>query len=145
MFTQWPNIMNFLMYLGVTLPILALGIFVFMITTPYREYKLIRDGADTNDPQKAAAAKAAAHDLGGKIIGLSIVLASAVYNSVNLLDLVVWGIIGTLFQVLVFYLFELVTPFRVVSEIPKGNVSVGIFASRLSVATGLLMAALISY
>ncbi|MGH1941428.1 DUF350 domain-containing protein, partial [Acinetobacter baumannii] len=70
---------------------------------------------------------------------------SAVYNSVNLLDLVVWGIIGTLFQVLVFYLFELVTPFRVVSEIPKGNVSVGIFASRLSVATGLLMAALISY
>jgi putative membrane protein len=133
------------MYLGITLPILAAGLFVFMITTPYNEYRLIREGAETSDPQKIAAAKAAAHDLGGKIIGLSIVLASAVYHSVNLLDLVIWGMIGIVFQVLVFYLFELITPFRVVSEIPKGNVSVGIFASRLSIATGLLMAALISY
>ena len=53
--------------------------------------------------------------------------------------------IGILFQVLVFYLFELLTPFKVVSEIPKGNVSVALFASRLSLASGLLMAALISY
>ncbi|MFC4769246.1 DUF350 domain-containing protein [Effusibacillus consociatus] len=145
MSSQLPNILNFLTYLGVTLPILAFGIFIFMITTPYKEYKLIRDGAETTDPQKMAAAKAAAHDLGGKIIGLSIVLASAIFHSVNLMDLVIWGIIGTVFQVLVFYLFELATPFRVVSEIPKGNVSVGIFASRLSISTGLLMAALISY
>jgi putative membrane protein len=143
--SQWIYIVNFLQYLGVTLPLLAFGIFIFTITTPYKEYELIKNGADTGDPQKAAAAKAAAHDLGGKIIGLSIVLASAVYNSVNMWDLVVWGVIATVFQVLVFYLFELITPFKVVSEIPKGNVSVGIFASRLSIAAGLLMAALISY
>jgi putative membrane protein len=143
--TQWESIFNFLTYLGVTLPLLALGIFVFMITTPYNEYQLIREGAETNVPQKTNAAKAAAHDLGGKIIGLSIVLASAVYNSVSLMDLVIWGLIAVAFQVAVFYLFELLTPFRVVSEIPKGNVSVGLFASRLSIATGLLMAALISY
>ncbi|MEF3305279.1 DUF350 domain-containing protein [Paenibacillus sp. GYB003] len=142
---QLANLLNFLTYLGVTLPILAFGIFAFMITTPYNEYKLIREGANTDDPRKIGAAKAAAHDLGGKIIGLSLVLASAVFHSVSLLDLAMWGILGILFQVVVFYLFELVTPFRVVSEIPNGNVSVGIFASRLSVATGLLMAALISY
>ncbi|WJH35829.1 DUF350 domain-containing protein [Paenibacillus sp. CC-CFT747] len=41
--------------------------------------------------------------------------------------------------------FELVTPFRVIREIPEGNVAVGIFTSRLSLAAGLLMAALISY
>ena len=145
MFAQWPNILNFLMYLGVTLPLLGVGIAVFLITTPYREFQLIRDGADTTDSQKMAAAKAAAHDLGGKIIGLSIVLASAVFHSLNLWDLILWGVIGILFQVLVFYLFELLTPFKVVSEIPKGNVSVALFASRLSVASGLLMAALISY
>ncbi|MBD2860448.1 DUF350 domain-containing protein [Paenibacillus oceani] len=142
---QWSNILNFLAYLGVTLPILIVGIMVFMVTTPYNEYKLIREGASTDDPRKINAAKAAAHDLGGKIIGLSIVLASAVYHSVSLLDLLVWGLVGIVFQIVVFYIFELVTPFKVVSEIPNGNVSVGIFASRLSVATGLLMAALISY
>lgn len=143
--SQWIYIFNFLKYLGVTLPLLAFGIFIFTVTTPYKEYDLIRDGADASDPQKVAAAKAAAHDLGGKIIGLAIVLASAIYNSVNMWDLVIWGVIATVFQVLVFYLFELITPFKVVSEIPKGNVSVGIFASRLSIAAGLLMAALISY
>jgi putative membrane protein len=133
------------MYLGVTLPLLGVGIAVFLFTTPYKEFQLIRDGADTTDPQKAAAAKAAAHDLGGKILGLSIVLASAVFHSLSLGDLILWGLIGILFQVLVFYLFELLTPFKVVSEIPKGNVSVALFASRLSLASGLLMAALISY
>lgn len=142
---QWESILNFLIYLGVTLPLLGFGLFVFMITTPYKESQLIREGADSSDPQKAAAAKAAAHDLGGKIIGLAIVLASAVFNSISLMDLVVWGLIAVVFQVAVFYLFELLTPFRVVSEIPKGNVAVGLFASRLSIATGLLMAALISY
>lgn len=142
---QLSNILNFLAYLGVTLPILVFGILAFMVTTPYNEYKLIRDGANTDDLRKVNAAKAAAHDLGGKIIGLALVLASAVFHSVSLLDLAMWGILGIIFQVVVFYIFELVTPFRVVSEIPNGNVSVGIFSSRLSVATGLLMAALISY
>ncbi|WP_198299762.1 DUF350 domain-containing protein [Tumebacillus avium] len=143
--SQWEGILNFLIYLGVALPILGFGLFVFMITTPYKEYGLVAEGADVNDPRKVNAAKAAAHDLGGKVIGLAIVLASAVYHSVNLVDLVIWGVLGTVFQVAVFYLFELVTPFKVVSEIPKGNVSVGIFTSRLSIASGILMAALISY
>lgn len=142
---QWAGVLNFLMYLGVVLPILLLGIFAFMATTPYNEYRLIREGADSDDPRKVNAAKAASHDLGGKVIGLALVLASAVFHAVSLLDLVMWGVLGIVFQVAVFYIFELLTPFRIVSEIPKGNVSVGIFASRLSVATGLIMAALISY
>jgi putative membrane protein len=143
--TQWDSILNFLLYLAVTLPLLGFGIFVFAITTPYSEFKLIREGSETGDTQKQAAAKAASHDLGGKIIGLSLVLASAIFHSLGVIDLLIWGVIGIVAQVLVFYVFELVTPFRVVSEIPKGNVSVGLFASRLSIATGLLMAALISY
>jgi putative membrane protein len=142
---QWESIVNFLLYVAVALPLMGLGMLVFALTTPYKEFALIREGADTDDPQKATAAKAAAHDLGGKIIGLAIVLASAIYHSISLVDLAIWGVLGIVFQVLVFYLFELLTPFKVIAEIPKGNVSVGIFASRLSVATGLLMAALISY
>jgi len=142
---QLDNLLNFLKYLGVTLPLLGFGLLVFAFTTPYREFQLIAEGANSEDPQKALAAKAAAHDLGGKIIGLAIVLASAIFHSVSLLDLVVWGLVGTIFQVVVFYVFEFLTPFKVIAEIPKGNVSVAIFSSRLSIATGLLMAALISY
>jgi putative membrane protein len=142
--SQWANIVNFLSYLGVSLPLLGLGIYLFMLTTPYKEHKLIADG-DEADRCKACAAQAAAYDLGGKILGLSLVLASAVFHAVNLVDLIVWGLIGIIFQVIVFYIFELITPFTVVKEIPQGNIAVGIFSAFLSVSAGLLLAALISY
>ncbi|MFE5319650.1 DUF350 domain-containing protein [Paenibacillus sp. NPDC056579] len=142
---QFDSIVNFLIYLCVTVPLLGLGLLFFIFTTPYSEFKLIRDGGDLSDPVKANAARAAAYDLGGKILGQTIVLASAVYHSLGLIDLVIWGLVGIAFQVIVFYLFELLTPFRVLKEIPKGNVSVGLFSFCLSIATGLLLASLISY
>lgn len=143
--TQLDSIVNFLIYLCVTVPLLGLGLLFFVFTTPYSEFKLIRDGGDLSDPVKANAARAAAYDLGGKILGQTIVLASAVYHSLGLIDLVIWGLVGIAFQVIVFYLFELLTPFRVLKEIPKGNVSVGLFSFCLSIASGLLLASLISY
>ncbi|MCH5583976.1 DUF350 domain-containing protein [Shimazuella sp. AN120528] len=142
---QLDSILNFLLYLVVALPILIVGILVFIYTTPYREYRLIQDGAATDDPRKIAAAKAAAHDLSGKIIGLAIVVASVVINSGSILDLLIWGVIGIVFQVVIFYLFAWLTPFHVIEEIPKGNVAIGIFASRMSIVSGLLLAALVSY
>ncbi len=141
---QWANIVNFLIYLGVSLPLLGLGIYLFMLTTPYKEERLIAAG-DEDDRRQANAAQATAYDLGGKILGLSLVLASAVYHAVNYVDLIIWGLIGIIFQIIVFYIFELITPFTVTKEIPQGNIAVGIFSAFLSVAAGLLLAALISY
>lgn len=145
MASQWASIMNFLLYLGISLPILALGTYLFMLTTPYKENELITAGADLADRQKVLAAQATAWDIGGKILGQSLVLASAIFHSVSPVDLIIWGLIGAIFQVVVFYLFELITPFTVIREIPKGNVAVGIFSAFVSVATGLILAALISY
>jgi putative membrane protein len=142
---QWTNIGNFLIYLGVSFPLLGLGLYVFMRTTPYKEFDLITNGTDFSDMHRSLAAQAAALDLGGKLLGLTIVMASAIYHSVNLADLALWGIIGMVFQVIVFYIFEWITPFKVINEIPKGNVGVGIFSAFISIATGLLLAALISY
>lgn len=142
---QWPNILNFLLYLAVSVPLLGVGILLFMMTTPYKENRLIADGAEIADRQKVLAAQATAYDLGGKILGLSLVMASAIFHSVGLIDLVIWGLMGAVFQVIIFYLFEFITPFTVIKEIPKGNIGVGIFSAFISVATGLLMAALISY
>jgi putative membrane protein len=142
---QWQSIIDFLIYLGITVPLLGIGILFFVFTTPYSEFKLIREGSNVTDPVKVGAARAAAYDLGGKIVGQALVLASAVYHSIGLLDLVIWGILGIAFQIIVFYLFGLLAPFKVLVEIPKGNVSVGLFSFFLSLASGLLMASLISY
>lgn len=142
---QWAQIMNFFMYFGTMLPILAVGLFLFSRTTPYHEYDIIGCGAKEDDSRQVRAAKAAAYDLGGKLLGLSLVLASAVYHAVTPVDLLIWGLIGIVAQVVVFYIFEALTPFKVIAEIPAGNVAVGIFSSFASISTGLLLASLISY
>lgn len=142
---QWSNVANFLLYLGVSLPLLAIGIAAFIATTPFKEFQLIGDGDELSDSLKIASAQAAAYTLGGKVLGLSVVLSSAIIHSVNIIDLMIWGCIGICTQIILFYLYELVTPFKVMNEIPKGNISVGIFSAFLSISVGLLVASLISY
>lgn len=141
MISHWQGFLNFLMYMAVSLPLLGIGLYLFARITPYNEMKILSSGADENS---RCAAEAVAYDLGGKLLGLTIVLASAIFHSTGIVDLIIWGIIGIVFQVVTFYLFEYFTPFQVTQEIPQGNVSVGIFSSRISIAAGLLIAALIS-
>jgi putative membrane protein len=145
MVDQWSHILNFLLYLGVSLPLLAIAGVIFMKITSYNESKLIGDGKALDNPRKFAAAQAAAYTLGGKFLGLSLVLASAIFHSVNIIDLAIWGCIGIVSQVIIFFLYELVTPFKIIKEIPEGNISVGILSAFLSVSIGLLLASLISY
>ena len=140
---QWPHVVNFLLYLAAALPLLGIGVWLFARLTPYKEGELLHNGAQ--DGMAGRAAEAAAHDLGGKLLGLTLVLASAIFHSVHIWDLLFWGAVGIVSQVLVAKLFEWITPYQVAQEIPKGNVAVGIFSARLSVAAGLLLAALISY
>ena len=140
------NLINFLMYLGVTIPLMVFSVMLFSFTTPYKEFEIMSLGDDLENPRKVAAAKAVAFDIGGKVLGLAILLASAIYHSVGLWDLTVWTLTGTVFLIIVYWLFELLTPtIKVRREIPNGNVAVGIFSFCLSISTGILMAALISY
>lgn len=141
---QWSSFVNFLTYLVVAIPLLLIGIKIFMLQTPYDEMKMIQEAACCDHSAKDEAGIAIAHDLGGKIVGQALVMASAVFHAVSIGDLVIWGIVGIIFQVLVYYVFEKLTPFKVSEELTKGNIAVGIFSSRLSFATGLILAALIS-
>ncbi|MDP4126088.1 MAG: DUF350 domain-containing protein [Bacillota bacterium] len=139
-------LINFLMYLGVSIPLLLFSVLLFTLTTPYKEFQIMALGDDLENARKVAAAKAVAFDLGGKVLGLAILLASAIYHAVNLWDMSVWTLTGTVTLIIVYWLFELVTPtIKVRREIPNGNVAVGIFSFCLSLSTGILMAALISY
>lgn len=141
---QWSSFVNFLTYLVVSIPLLLIGIKIFMWQTPYNEMELIRNAACCDQSVKDEAGIAAAHSLGGKIVGQALVIASAVFHSVSVVDLIIWGIIGIIFQVLVYFAFEKLTPFKVSEEVVKGNIAVGVFSARLSFATGLILAALIS-
>lgn len=140
------NLINFLRYLGVTIPLMVFSVMLFSFTTPYKEFEIMSFGNDLENPMKVAAAKAVAFDIGGKVLGLAILLASAIYHSVGLWDLTLWTLTGTVALIIVYWLFELLTPkIKIRYEIPNGNVAVGIFSFCLSISTGILMAALISY
>ena len=127
---------NFLLYLLVSLGLLIVGVLLFEIsTTKVKEFKLI---AEKN--------VSAALSLGGKVIGLAIVLGSAAENSVDLLDMAIWGAVGIIAQIISFILAELLTiRFSIENAIKEDNRAVGVMLFSLSLAVGWVVAKCLTY
>lgn len=128
--------LNFLSYLGVSLCLLIIGMVLFALSTPkIKEFQLI---AQRN--------VSAAMLLGGKVVGLAIVLGAAAEYSISLMDMAVWGAIGIVAQVIVFFLAEVITiRFSIQKAIEEDNRAVGTMLLSLSVAVGWIVAKCISY
>jgi putative membrane protein len=122
-------------YIGVALLLLLIGIILFEVTTKNKEFELIKNGN-----------KAAVYAFGGRILGLGIVLYSSISNSVNIMDMVIWGSAAIVIQIIVFYLAEWLTPkFNVTKAIDEDNQAVGLFLLFLSVSIGLIIAGSLTY
>ena len=128
--------LNFLSYLGVSISLLVIGMLLFTLSTPkIKEFQLIA--------QKNVSA---AMLLGGKVIGLAIVLGAAVEYSISLIDMVIWGAIGIVAQVAVFFIAELITiRFSIQKAIKEDNRAVGTILLSLSLAVGWIVAKCLSY
>lgn len=128
--------LNFLSYLGVSISLLVIGMLLFTLSTPkIKEFQLIA--------QKNVSA---AMLLGGKVIGLAIVLGAAVEYSISLIDMVIWGAIGIVAQVAVFFIAELITiRFSIQKAIEEDNRAVGTILLSLSLAVGWIVAKCLSY
>jgi putative membrane protein len=123
----------FALYLVSSLFLLGLFVVIYIWITPYREFALIREGN-----------VAAAASLSGTILGFVIPLAYSVAQSVNLADMAVWGLIALVVQLLVFFSVTRIMP-GIASDIPAGKVAPGILLGSLSLATGILNAACMTY
>jgi putative membrane protein len=123
----------FLVYLVTSLALLALFIVIYIWITPYRELTLIREGN-----------AAAAASLSGTIIGFVIPLAHAIAQSVNLADMALWGLIALVVQLLVFFAVTRIVP-GLARDIPAGKAAPGILLGSLSLGTGILNAACMTY
>ena len=88
---QWSSFVNFLTYLVVSIPLLLIGIKIFMMQTPYNEMKIIQDAACCDKTAKDEAGIAVAHNLGGKIVGQALVMASSVVSLISVNRLCVCG------------------------------------------------------
>ena len=124
---------DFLLYLAVSLALLAAFVAIYIRVTPYREIALIREGN-----------MAAAYSLSGSLLGFIVPLTSAIRHSVSLGDMAIWGLIALLVQVAAFIVARILFP-GIVTDIPAGKQSVGFVAGALALAVGLLNAACMSY
>lgn len=124
---------SFAAYFGSSLLLLVVFATIYSHVTPYREFSLIATGND-----------AAAYSLAGALVGFALPLASAVSHSVGLGDMLLWGLIALLVQILTFLVVRLIFP-KIVADIPANQISKGVFLGAVSIAVGILNAACMTY
>ena len=124
---------DFLIYLVASLALLALFIAIYIWVTPYRELTLIREGN-----------VAAAASLSGTVLGFSIPLAQAIAQTVNIAEMAMWGVVALAVQLLVFVVVRWLVP-GLARDIPAGKLAPGVLLGAISLATGLLNAACMTY
>ncbi|KYD22978.1 DUF350 domain-containing protein [Parageobacillus toebii] len=129
-------VVNFLTYTVLGLVLMGVGIGLFSLTTKFSERELIRQG------NMAVALK-----LWGKALGLAIVIYAAWSNSVSLLDALLWGAIGIITQILVYFALEYIfTPkTNLAKKVEEGNLAVGFSLFAISIIVGLIVAGSMSY
>ncbi|KQY30981.1 hypothetical protein ASD21_07875 [Caulobacter sp. Root1455] len=103
---------------------------VYQWVTPYNEGKLIREG-------NVAAALA----LGGALVGYVLPLASALSNTVTLLEFCAWATLAGVLQIAAFTLVRLVAMKDVADRIERGDIAAGVYLLSISLAVGMLNAA----
>jgi putative membrane protein len=106
------------------LVLLIVGIAIYMAGTPFRERELLRQG-------NAAAATV----LGGALVALAIPLAALLATTGALLDILVWGIVALLLQLLtVAVVFQLLRGMRTMIEAGQVAGAIPLVAAQLAIA-----------
>jgi putative membrane protein len=119
----------YFMYLIITGSILTIGVLIYTKTTKYNELKLISEGNTS-----------AAIALGGFILGITFVLASTIYHSVNIPEIFVWGSIGIIAQIILYFIISKLV-FKLFNDgIEKNTQSYAIFLAFCNISLGVINA-----
>lgn len=123
----------FLAYFAVAMGLLALFLLVYLNLTPYHEVALIRAGNS-----------AAAVSLSGALLGFALPVANVIAHSDTLIDLMAWGAIAGVIQVLAYLAIRLTLP-QLNEDIPAGRIAPAILLAIASLTVGLINAACMTY
>ena len=114
----------------------AAGIFtilfkvIYQFATPYNERKLIRDGN-----------VAAAITLGAALLGYILPLASALENTVSLVEFAAWAVLAGLIQIVTYTVVRQVVMRDLSDRVERGELAAAIYMGSISIGVGLLNAA----
>jgi len=121
---------HFLAYFGATIA-LAIGFLaLYVAITPHREFALIREGNS-----------AAAIQLIGTFLGFAIPVAIVTGNAVSIPDMLLWGAVAALVQLVVFFVIARLFFKAIAGRIAEGCVASGLFVGGMGLGIGILQAA----
>ncbi|MBI4743058.1 MAG: DUF350 domain-containing protein [Betaproteobacteria bacterium] len=123
----------FLSYFGAAIALLAVFLLVYVNVTPYQEFALIRAGNT-----------AAAVTLSGALLGFAMPVANVIAHSDTLADLLAWGAIAGIVQILTYLVARFSLP-HMNEDIPAGKLAPAVFLAALSLAVGFINAACMAY
>lgn len=121
---------HFLAYFGSALALAAGFLFLYSLVTPHPEFKLIREGN-----------AAAATQLCGTFIGFAIPVAIVIGHSVSIPDMLLWGLVAGVVQLLVFLIISRFLFKAIEERIVQGCTASGQFVGGMGIGIGILQAA----
>lgn len=119
---------DFIIQLGVALGLFIASLTIYVILTPHKELELIRAG----NPSAALA-------FGGVVVGFAIPLGSCLEHAMGIWDLVIWGIVILLLQVLAFRFADLFLH-HLPRRIAEGDVAAAVFLMSIKIGLALILA-----
>ncbi len=123
------NLADFLLFFGAAVVLTLIFVVVYTRVTRHDELDLIKKNST-----------AAALAFSGSLIGFALPLASTMINSVTVVEMVLWGLVALIVQVLVYLVIRLPMP-RISERIEADEVAAGIWLGSCSIAAGILNAA----
>jgi len=123
---------NFIIQLGVALGLFVASLIIYVLMTPHKEFALIRAG----NPSAALA-------FGGVVVGLAIPLGSCLAYAFGLWDLVIWGVITLLLQLLAFRFADMFLR-GLPRRIAEGDVAAAVFLMSVKIGIALIVSGAIA-
>ena len=120
---------DFLLMTGTAGILLLVASTIYILLTPWKELALVRGGNGS-----------AGLALAGAIVGLAVAIASCLASSLTLVDLLLWGSVALLLQLLTYRIIDMILrdiPQRIQND--EAGAAIVLIASKLAVA--MLLAA----
>ncbi|MEQ1782513.1 MAG: DUF350 domain-containing protein [Hyphomonadaceae bacterium] len=123
------NFPEFMLQVGVTLGLLVTGCIVHVLLTPMKEMKLIREGNISAGISVAAV-----------IVGLAIPMSACLETAKSVYDVLIWGVVAILLQLLAFRLADLIL--RDLSKrIERNEIGAALVLAAVKIGAAMVMAA----
>lgn len=118
---------DFIIQLAVALGLFVASLIIYVIMTPHKELALIRAG----NPSASLA-------FGGVVVGIAIPLGSCLAHSYGLFDLLIWGVVTLLLQLLAFRFADIFLR-GLPRRIAEGDVAAAIFLMSVKIGLALII------